>query len=80
MHRPLRTLHLALGLVFVISKRFYVPTTVRESREGSIARHLDREFAHQQVCKPHDPQLLTHAGEMNGGLTTREIGPGEAGV
>ncbi len=74
MHRPLRIV--SLGLILVIPKLFYELATVRESREGSIARHLDCELA---TSRSTSPIKLTHVGEPIWGLTVREICPGEAG-
>ena len=50
-------------------------TIIRESREGSIARHLDCKLATGGSASPQ----LTRAGELTEGLTTRGIDPGEAG-
>ena len=52
MHRPFVLGVLALGLISVISKLFYELATIRESGEGSIARHLHRELATSRSASP----------------------------
>ena len=51
-HRPFKIRTLAQGLIVPIAKHFYERAIVRESREGSIAGHLDRKLATSRSTSP----------------------------